>query len=111
MTERAAAALDQLRSALLRLTLGAGLLRRLFVHRASRLPVLFALSSATSFGLSLALAPWVLGFGPVIYGVPHLFSSLRYFHYTLREPQSAPRRDSARIRSFLLVAALMALIP
>ena len=99
--------LDELRAGLLRRTLEVPALREVFRDRARRLFALSVCSWAMSLALSLAFPLWVLALGPVIYGVPHVFASVRYFHHA-----AGSRDDSARRRAyavlFLITAALAA---
>lgn len=74
--------LDKLRSQILRVTLSNSTLKNMFCVRSNRLAALFVLSVALSLCTSLLAPLWVLVLGPLIYGTPHLFSSLRYVHST-----------------------------
>ena len=77
--------LDHLRASFLRSTTSSLRLRSLFLSRSSRIAFLFALSFLMSLGTSVFFPLWVLIAGPVIYGIPHLFASLRYVPETLGE--------------------------
>jgi hypothetical protein len=79
--ESCADSLDHLRSFALRQTLRASWLRPVFYTRSLRLLCLFAATCALMLNLSLLFPLWVLFIGPLVYGVPHIFSSMRYFHY------------------------------
>jgi len=70
--------LDRLRCAALALTLRWPLGRYLFRRRIPRHACIFALAFTTSL-LGASVVPWLLlAAGPIIYGLPHLASSLRY---------------------------------
>ena len=73
--------LDLLRSQVLRRTLRSRILREVFSNRARRLGTTFLIATFIAAFLSVAFPLWVLLIGPMIYGVPHIASSLRYFHY------------------------------
>lgn len=74
---------DHLRSALLRATMTYSPLRMIYCHRASRLATLFLVTCVLMLWVSLHFPLWVLALGPAVYGVPHVFASLRYFDYSL----------------------------
>src|SRR3954471_12798590 len=80
--QTAALRVDGVRVATLRLTLAVPALREAFCRRPLRLAWLFALSCAVYLPLSLLFPLWVLAIGPVVFGIPHLFASLRYSHRT-----------------------------
>jgi hypothetical protein len=98
------AELDILRSAILRATLSTRWLRGIFVDRASRLLAFFLLSAALHFTLSLAAPVWMMALGPLILGVPHLFSGLRYLPKIL----SSARRERAQWLSKFIALVLFA---
>ncbi len=76
-----AASLDHLRSRLLRATLAVPVLRHVFVDRALRLLVLFAVFEAGALLLCSVVPVWQLLLGPLLYGYAHLVSSVRYVHH------------------------------
>lgn len=105
---RFAVILDSIRSRLLRVTLSVPTFRFLFVARARRLAFLFVLSFSICFFLSLSFPLWVLALGPALYGVPHLFSSVRYFHYAIGPEMNSDSRMNKK--GLLLIAVLMAVV-
>jgi hypothetical protein len=106
MMDLCAECLDFLRSRTLRLTMKFGWARPLFYNRSLRLAFLFLLSCATSLPLALFFPLWLLLFGPLVYGVPHIASSLRYFHHSAR----AGSKDDARTRGLAFLAAGVILV-
>ncbi len=102
--------LDTLRSKLIRVTTRSPLLRELFQCRARRLAALFALACMSSLALSALVPLWLLLLGPLVYGIPHIFASLRYFHPMVAGavgPRPAPPGSEERRRAgLILVAAL-----
>lgn len=70
--------LDRVRVSLLRLTLKSTWLRQVYGSKSHRLLFLYCLAIAVYLPLSLFFPLWILVIGPVIWGVPHLFSSFRY---------------------------------
>jgi len=102
-----AESLDFMRSRLLRLTMQFTWLRPFFYRRSLRLALLFALSCATSLPLALFFPLWLLLFGPLVYGVPHIVSSLRYFHHSAR---CITTQDSSKTRSWAFTSAGLILL-
>ncbi len=92
--ERGATGLDLIRSRVLRFSLQNDLLRRIFSTRWMRLLTLFIFSCAFALATSCAAPLWVLLIGPFLYGVPHLFSSIRYFHRIAGTEAEDPRRHA-----------------
>jgi hypothetical protein len=72
------AALDLARSTLLKETLKVSFLNHLFRSRAHRILSLGLLALTFYFFVSQFFPLWVLLVGPIIWGVPHIISSLRY---------------------------------
>lgn len=70
--------LDQTRSLLLRKTLRFSLMRTLFTQRAYRHLVFFCLAILIYLPLSLFFPVWIAILGPIMYGLPHIVSSLRF---------------------------------
>jgi hypothetical protein len=70
--------LDTLRSKVLKFSLQAQVLKQLFLNRSNRVFLLFSLAFIFYLSASLFFPLWVLFLGPIIWGVPHLISSLRY---------------------------------
>ncbi|CAK0756211.1 conserved membrane hypothetical protein [Gammaproteobacteria bacterium] len=68
--------LDQVRSMAYRLA--APIAAPLYANREYRVAWLGTVLVCTAFGLSLLVPLWLLSLGPVILGVPHLLSDLRY---------------------------------
>ncbi len=85
----------------LRLILGTDMMRRAFRNRAVRLSLLFALSVLIYLPLSLFFPLWVLAIGPLVWGIPHIFASLRYQNeIAVRSSQAGPRQDFRRALFF-----------
>ncbi|MEQ1875029.1 MAG: hypothetical protein ABL958_00190 [Bdellovibrionia bacterium] len=70
--------MDSHRIRFLKLTLSVSVFRFIFVSRPRRLFVSFLFSSTLYLAAALFLPLWVLFAGPLLLGVPHLLSSLRY---------------------------------
>ncbi|MDR3608671.1 MAG: hypothetical protein P4M08_15010 [Oligoflexia bacterium] len=77
--------LDRVRSEILRVTLELRWLRPFFQRRWLRLGALFAVAALVSLGVALLFPLWALLIGPLVYGVPHIFSSMRYVHFAVIE--------------------------
>jgi hypothetical protein len=103
--DRCAEVLDFFRSRTLRFTMQLRLLRPFFYKRWLRLGFLFILSATSSLALSLFFPLWLLLFGPLVYGVPHIFSSLRYFHYV-----ASPSHPTQTQKLGYLMAGLVLLL-
>ncbi len=73
--------LDSLRSRILRRSLRSSILREMFSNRTYRLGTSFLVATLFATFFSVAAPLWMLLIGPLVYGVPHIVSSLRYFHY------------------------------
>lgn len=105
--------LDEIRSQILRVTMSFPKVRPIFQTRSIRLAVLFTLSTAISLVLAIHFPLWVLAIGPLVYGVPHLASSLRFFHYSLRsKPEGLKNgmKDPSFVPFFRLVIPLWGLV-
>jgi hypothetical protein len=85
--------LDEVRGLALRFALSNALLRKIFLSRALRLGALFLAAMTIALTTSVLAPLWVLILGPVIYGTPHLLSSLRYVHRSL-EDSKAKRQNT-----------------
>lgn len=72
------AKLDLFRALLLKETLRFSFLNRLFHLRSLRVLLLFLSAAAFYFVASSFFPLWVLLLGPILWGIPHLVSSLRY---------------------------------
>lgn len=83
----------------LRLILGTDVMRRAFRNRALRLSLLFALSVLIYLPLSLFFPLWVLAIGPLVWGIPHIFASLRYQN-EIAVRAIGPRQDFRRALLF-----------
>jgi hypothetical protein len=70
--------LDRLRSHLLRRTMIYHSLRSLYVLRSRRLGAQYLVSFTLSLALAMKFPLWLLVWGPIFYGLPHLVSSFRY---------------------------------
>lgn len=102
--DRCAQYLDFIRARVLRITMRIEWLRPFFYHRALRLLSLFALAWTLTLALSLFFPLWVLLIGPLVYGVPHIFSSLRYFHYAVSDDAHGSPRAAYLIGGLGLAA-------
>lgn len=69
---------DTFRSFLLKKTLKVSLFRQIYTTRSYRLMFFFMLSLVFNFTLALKFPLWVLLIGPIVLGIPHLVSSIRY---------------------------------
>lgn len=96
------AKLDLLRAMLLKETLKFSFLNRLFHTRSLRVLVLFLTAAGFYFVASSLFPLWVLLLGPILFGVPHLISSLRY--------SSLPFGEKARKKLLLVQFVLWALV-
>jgi hypothetical protein len=112
MIETTAEVLDFFRSRTLRLTLQIEALRPFFYNRSLRLLSLFIFATTILLVLSIAFPLWVLLIGPLVYGVPHIFSSIRYFHYALAngQPKSPSPSKESRQRFFAFGSVFLILI-
>jgi len=100
--------LDFGRSRVLRLTLSTGFAQNVFRHRAARLGGLCLLFFAASLPLSCRFPLLVLAIGPLVYGFPHLFATVRYVSRAL-----APREwgiDRTILYLFLVSLGLVGAI-
>jgi len=79
----------------------------IFIHRPKRLLFLYTLSTLLALFSSLFFPLWSLLLGPLIYGIPHLYASLRYTHSCLSLTPHKPLKSS---QSFLHLTSLFALI-
>ncbi|CAN5684340.1 hypothetical protein BH10BDE1_BH10BDE1_00500 [soil metagenome] len=70
--------LEAARIRTLRLVLSTHWLREAFRDRAIRLALLFSLCVFIYLPLSLYFPLWILAVGPVVWGIPHIFASLRF---------------------------------
>ena len=70
--------LDFFRSKILKETLKVSFFRSLFLNRDQRILFLGLFALGFYFSVSLFFPMWVLLIGPVLWGVPHMISSLRY---------------------------------
>ncbi len=83
--------LDILRAKTLKQTLPLRFLRNLVFSRSSRILALALLTLFFYLGVSLLFPMWVLLIGPILWGVPHLISSLRYSTINFGETQLRKR--------------------
>lgn len=107
--DRCAESLDFIRSRILRLTMKPLWARPLFYKRSLRLALLFTLSCATSLPLALFFPLWLLLFGPLVYGVPHIVSSLRYFHHSAQDASDIKpeHKNATRSRAFTVAGIIL----
>lgn len=96
------AKLDLFRALLLKETLKFSFLNRLFHTRSRRVLLLFLTAVSLYFVASSFFPLWVLLLGPILWGVPHLISSLRY--------SSLPFNEKPRKRLLLFQFSLWALV-
>ncbi len=107
--DRVAECFDFIRSRILRVTLRPSWARPFFYKRSLRLALLFAVSCSISLPLALFFPLWLLLFGPLVYGVPHIVSSLRYFHHSAERASSA-RAPQTRRLAFSAAAFILLLV-
>lgn len=69
---------DTFRSFLLKKTLKVSLFRQIYTTRSYRLMFFFMLSLVFNFTLAMNFPLWMLLIGPLVLGIPHLMSSIRY---------------------------------
>ena len=110
MIETTAEILDFFRSRTLRFTLQIETFRPYFYNRSRRLLLLFLIATLFTLTLSVALPLWVLLIGPLLWGVPHIFSSVRYFHYALSNGQTPGAVEISRRRFFTFGAIFLILL-
>ncbi len=82
--------LEKTRLACLRLTLRSHFLRDIFRDRPRRLFAQFLFALLLYFPLAVYFPLWILALGPILMGVPHLISGIRYQNYLLTAGKSAP---------------------
>ena len=82
--------------------LGNEWLRPIFINRASRLFFLYLLNVIVYLPLSLFFPVWILILGPIIWSIPHIFSSLRYIT-RLFEKSTTSRFKISAFHLFLFV--------
>ena len=70
--------LDCLRANLLRVMLSSNVARSIFLDRALRLWFFFLASFSLNIILAATIPIWLIALGPLIFGIPHLFSVVRY---------------------------------
>jgi hypothetical protein len=102
-------ACDSLRSLVFRLTLSHQRLRRILLSRSLRLQWLFLLAVSLYLPLALFFPLLVLVIGPIIYGIPHLFASLRFIHFSISSPVQLTN-TKLKFRSFHFLAAVWIVI-
>lgn len=81
------ALLDTFRSKVLKFSLQTQVLKQLFLNRSNRVFLLFSLAFMFYLGAALFFPLWVLLAGPIIWGIPHLISSLRYTNLNFDKKQ------------------------
>jgi hypothetical protein len=94
---------DRGRSGLLRITTRSLFFRRVFVTRHERLAAFFGAACVLALLLSVFFPLWVLALAPLVYGVPHLYSSIRYVPRIAGAPRN-PRWAQAAIALFATLA-------
>jgi len=90
--------LDSLRSTLLRFMMKSTIARSIFVDRALRLGFSFVVSFATSLILAAICPIWMIVLGPLVLGIPHLFSVVRYLPALPYGGQNSQRSAQRRLR-------------
>lgn len=78
---------DLIRSKLLKLSFKMPGFRYLFHNRSSRILLLFITASCFYFLASAFFPMWVLLIGPILWGVPHVISSIRYTSFSFEKTQ------------------------
>lgn len=91
--------LDLLRSKILKETMKVSFFRHLFLDRSNRILFLSLFALAFYLCVSLFFPLWVLLVGPIMWGVPHIISSLRY------NAQSYTEKDQQK--KFIMVQSLI----
>ncbi len=76
---------DKIRILFLQKTLKNDTLKKIFCNRSLRLLSSFMVVTIFNLFFSLFFPLWVLLIGPIIYGLPHIYSSIRYLHYSLAD--------------------------
>ena len=107
--ESVSAHLDVARASFLRVTLGSDFLRRVFCNRAHRLLFLFTLALIFNLTASVLFPLWVLILGPMVYGVPHIFASMRYVHYAVADVDQI-KETRLRLNTFRFLTAVWTLV-
>ena len=74
--------------------------RQLFRNRAQRLFALFLLAVGVYLPLALFLPLWVLAIGPLLWGIPHIFASIRYLGHATT-PHPSERRKAVYFVAFV----------
>lgn len=100
---------DDFRSRILKFTLQIQILRSIFCNRSLRLLTLFLISFSISLTVSVFFPLWVLLIGPVIYGVPHIFASIRYFHYAVSGPEQF-KNELVKKKTYFILCLLTAFV-
>lgn len=96
--------LDLIRSHLLKFFLKSNIFKTIFLNRSRRLFLYFALSSFLNLFLAFNYPIWILVFGPIVYGIPHLLSTIRYI------PQSLSLKKSIKLESLQWIIGFSFLI-
>lgn len=91
--------LDLFRSMLLKETLRVSFFRQLFLSRSTRILILSLVALSFYFSVSLFFPLWVLLIGPILWGVPHIISSLRY--NTLFSSDLSTRKNLMLVQSII----------
>ena len=88
--------IDRARVSVLRWTLAFPILRTAFYDRAVRNFLLFILAVILYLPLSLYLPLWLLAVGPIVWGLPHVISSLRLQHRMISRSDSGKSSSSIK---------------
>ena len=113
MSDFIAESLDSVRSKALRITLSSQALRNIFISKSKRLFLFYCITAILALGTSLFFPLWSLLLGPFLYGVPHLYSSLRYIHHALHSKVPTDQRTSpgrAPSQAFIFFTLIFTLI-
>ncbi len=100
--------LDRARTALFVRALGLAPLRPLLLEKRRRIPSLLLLHASAAFVLAVFAPTLLLMLGPLLLGVPHIVSDLRYL--ALRPEWDAPRRRWLAGGALLLLGPRLAVV-
>ncbi len=102
--------IDTFRIFILQVSLKNPILKTIFLTRAYRLLGFFAFSLIFNFVMSLYFPLWILLLGPLVLGVPHLLSTIRYIpKFTLKNVSLSTQQVYMSVSSLFIVMALIRL--
>ncbi len=96
--------LEDIRIALLRLSLKTAWARQVFSNRDQRIYVLYWAAVLFYFPLCLFFPAWVLVAGPLVWGIPHIFASFRMTHFALSGSSTSASESGKTSPSFHFVS-------